>query len=91
MFIVEILFTGGINISKGTAIVVVPAAIHRNKNIYPDPMKFDPDRFLPENSASRHPFAFIPFSAGGRNCIGKILTKYSINCGTYNYNMYLIT
>lgn len=57
---------------KGTSALIAPWAIHMNKDIYPDPEKFDPDRFLPENSANRHPFAYIPFSAGSRNCIGKL-------------------
>lgn len=55
----------------GCTVAVHLHALHHDPRWFPKPDVFDPDRFLPENSARRHPFAYVPFSAGPRNCIGQ--------------------
>nr|CAD7267401.1 unnamed protein product [Timema shepardi] len=61
---------GKVTLPKGCQVIITPYATHRIPYIYPNPEKFDPDRFLPENMRGRHPYAYIPFSAGPRICIG---------------------
>jgi cytochrome P450 len=61
---------GGYFVPKGQTVVISMYAIHRQAHLYPDPERFDPDRFAPEEVAKRHRFAYLPFAAGHRNCIG---------------------
>lgn len=61
---------GNYTIPSGTNLLVSPFITHRLPHIFPDPSKFDPERFSQENLKKMHPFSFIPFSAGPRNCIG---------------------
>ncbi|KAI7815057.1 cytochrome p450 [Rhyzopertha dominica] len=59
----------GYKIPKNTHIHIHIYDLHHDPDIYPEPEKFDPDRFLPEVAQNRHPFAYLPFSGGPRNCI----------------------
>lgn len=64
------LFIDGYFIPKHCGIVVNIFALHRDEKIWPNPLKFDPDRFLPDAINQQHPCDYIPFSYGSRNCIG---------------------
>lgn len=66
-----VTFVDGRSLPAGSLISLHIYALHRNSTVWPDPEVFDPLRFSPENAAGRHPFAFMPFSAGPRNCIGQ--------------------
>ena len=58
-------------IPKGIAVGLSIRQIHRHPDTWENPNEFDPLRFHPDNVEGRHPFAYIPFSGGQRNCIGQ--------------------
>jgi len=60
----------GYAIPAGSGVMMSPYVTHRNPAFWPDPERFDPDRFTPEHSAARPRFAYFPFGGGPRLCIG---------------------
>ncbi|XP_008546138.1 cytochrome P450 4g15 [Microplitis demolitor] len=69
------LASGDYTVPGGCTVVVGTFKMHRLPHIYPNPDTFNPDNFLPEKTANRHYYAFIPFSAGPRSCVGR---KYAM-------------
>ncbi|NXG52107.1 CP4FE hydroxylase, partial [Psilopogon haemacephalus] len=58
-------------VPKGVITLLSIYGTHHNPDLWPDPLVYDPLRFSPEKCKERSPLAFIPFSAGPRNCIGQ--------------------
>lgn len=61
---------GGYDLPTPTNVLTSPWVLHHSAKSFPDPDRFDPDRFLPENEAKRHRYAYLPFGAGPRVCLG---------------------
>jgi cytochrome P450 len=61
---------GGYHVPAGTVIAICIYALHRHPAFWESPDVFDPGRFTPERSAGRERYAYIPFGAGPRQCIG---------------------
>uniref|UniRef100_A0A023GF15 Putative cytochrome p450 ixodes scapularis cytochrome n=1 Tax=Amblyomma triste TaxID=251400 RepID=A0A023GF15_AMBTT len=60
----------GIPFKPGMCVEVPLAGMHHDPEYFPEPEKFNPDRFLPENKDSVKPFTFMPFGNGPRSCVG---------------------
>lgn len=61
---------GGFTVRQGELVLAAPWLLHRDARWFEDPLRFDPDRFLPEREAALPRFAYFPFGGGRRICIG---------------------
>jgi cytochrome P450 len=61
---------GGIAIRPKTSVMIAPWILHRHRSLWNDPDYFDPERFAPGRREAIHRFAYLPFGAGPRVCIG---------------------
>ncbi|MCZ6915360.1 MAG: cytochrome P450, partial [Gemmatimonadetes bacterium] len=60
----------GFRIAAGSWILISPYLTHRHPAFWPEPKRFDPERFIPEEKQRRHRFAYVPFGGGPRKCLG---------------------
>jgi cytochrome P450 len=68
---VEAYEIAGFAIKRGAVLIASQFVVHRDARFFPDPLRFDPERFAPEKKQARPRFAFFPFAAGSRQCIGE--------------------
>ncbi|MFR9749832.1 cytochrome P450 [Nocardia sp. 004] len=75
---------GGTEIPGGSMLFVCPVAVHRDPAVHADPMRFDPNRWLPDRMATLSKGAHIPFGMGARQCPGNIfaLTEVVLQTAT---------
>jgi cytochrome P450 family 6 len=72
----------GFTLDKDVSILVPVAGLHFDPEYFPDPEKYDPERFSEENKNKILPYTFLPFGDGPRNCIGTI-TFNNIRIGNF--------
>ena len=85
---------GGYYVAPNTVIAISIYTLHRHPMFWENPENFDPDRFFPERSSSRHKFAYLPFGAGPRQCIGNGFAQMEasliITCIAQRFELHLI-
>ncbi len=60
----------GRRIPRGSVVAIIPWVVHRHRKLWPDPDRFDPERFAPDPVAARSRYAYLPFAVGPHVCVG---------------------
>jgi len=69
---------GGYPVPANTNVLLPLYLLHRHPEFWQEPERFWPERFAPEHEAARSRFAYMPFAAGPRHCIGETLALYEM-------------
>src|SRR5512133_2804871 len=85
---------GGFHVPPNTVLAVCVYSLHRHAALWPDAENFNPERFSAANSAGRHRFAYMPFGAGPRQCIGNSFglmeATLIIACIAQHFDLHLV-
>jgi cytochrome P450 family 6 len=72
-------------LEKGIQTVIPVLGLHHDPKYYPDPERFNPERFSEEEKAKRHHYVYLPFGEGPRICIGTFTHNVvALNCLPYD-------
>lgn len=77
--VTEDLNVGSLTVPKGASVSILAYMVQRDEKYFPNPEIFDPPRFLNKDN-DLHPFSFVAFSAGPRNCIGQKFAMLELKC-----------
>jgi cytochrome P450 len=69
---------GGFHVPANSYLAITMHVLHRHPEFWSEPERFDPDRFAPGSGKSRHSYAYLPFAAGPRACIGASMAMLEV-------------
>ncbi|CAL7949196.1 unnamed protein product [Xylocopa violacea] len=74
-----------VELPAGIRVIIPIYGLHHDSDYYPNPATFDPERFTEENKRTRHPYTYLPFGEGPRNCIGMRFALLQIKVGIISF------
>ena len=77
----EVTTCKGIRFPKGIDVYIPAYVLHRDPEVWDNPLEFNPDNFSPEAKSKRDPYSFLPFGTGPRQCIGMRLALLEMKQG----------